>query len=165
MSTTDSEPFDHLANDFARGFHVPHVSDGENQVRPDGSRGYGPFGSFGLQGQLGYLGDHVFAHTAEYQDVEAAVDFGLGKGTPKGTQTAYRKGGPLDPAQKSRTMGRMDVGKGLDVLGTGLATEQLRVALDPVEQRRGELGSELHPGGTDVLGENGRGGTVCRPDV
>ncbi len=92
-------------------------------------------------------------------------DLGLGEGAPQGAQAGDRKRRPLDPAQQGRAVVGVEESKALDVHLTGLAAEQLGVALDPVEQGGGESGANFHSRRLHVLREDRRGRAVFGPDV
>ena len=80
-------------------------------------------------------------------------------------QAVDRQGGALDAAQQRRAVQRVQEREGADVVATGLAAEQLRVALDAVEQRGREARSHFDAGGAHVLGEDRRGRAVRGADV
>ena len=100
MSAPDSESFDHGAYDLARRTHVTDVANREDEIRTHYAGGHRPLGALGLKTQLRDLGDHVFAHPTEYEQMDALFDLRLRKRTTQRAQTRLGERRPLDPSQQ-----------------------------------------------------------------
>ena len=97
--------------------------------------------------------------------MDPLLDARLRQGATQRAQTVGGKGGAFDAPEQRGAVACVEEREGHHVLAARLATEQLGVALDAVDERGGEPGVHLQADGANVLGEDRRGGTVGRPDV
>ena len=90
MSAADTEPLDDRSDDLARRTHITDVAHREDEISADRADSHGPFGALRLQRHVGDLRNHVFANSAENEDMDTVTYLGFRKRTTKGLQTPDR---------------------------------------------------------------------------
>ena len=153
---------DHGAHHLAGRAHVADVAHREHEVGAHHAGRDRPLGALGLEPEVRHLRDHVLAHAPEHEQVDAFVDARARERAPERAQAGARQRRPLDAPQQRGAVVGVHEGEGADVVVARVAPEQLRVALDAVEQGGRELGPHLDARGLEILGEDGRGRAVAR---